>query len=283
MGHDGAILALKVVAKTVEIVGFRAGAGHGVHHVVHDGVGIDAIFLLGLLLLAVGHHGRHQCGHIHCLSLELDGVGGKGVFLYLVDVGLNAGGEGENEGNADDADGAGQSGENGSALFGEQVVEGEPQSSEKRHGWKPSLVTGMLCGMLRLRHVGIGIRDDFAVQKLDGAGGVTLGKLGIVGNHDDQPIPSDFLQKIHDLHAGFRIQRAGGFVCQEDFRVVDQGTGDGHPLHLAAGHLIGLFVHLIGQPHLFKGGNGSAAPLASGDAGKGQRQLHVGKDALVGD
>ena len=119
MGHDGAILALKVVAKTVEIVGFRAGAGHGVHHVVHDGVGIDAIFLLGLLLLAVGHHGRHQCGHIHCLSLELDGVGGKGVFLYLVDVGLNASGEGENEGDADDADGAGQSGENGSPLFGE--------------------------------------------------------------------------------------------------------------------------------------------------------------------
>ena len=162
-------------------------------------------------------------------------------------------------------------------------MEGEPQSSEKRHGWKPSLVTGMLCGMLRLRHVGIGIRDDFSVQELDGAGGVALGKLRVVGDHDDQPIPSDFLQKIHDLYAGFRIQRAGGFVCQKNFRVVDQGTGDGHPLHLAAGHLIGLFVDLIGESHLLKGGNGSAAALISGNTGKGQRQLHVGKDALVGD
>ena len=71
-----------------------------------------------------------------------------------------------------------------------------------------------------------------------------------------------------------------GSSARRNFRVVDQSTGDGHPLHLAAGHLIGLFVDLIGESHLLKGGNGSAAALISGNTGKGQRQLHVGKRTL---
>ena len=41
-----------------------------------------------------------------------------------------------------------------------------------------------------------------------------------------------------------------GLVRQHDIRVIHQRPGNGHPLHLAAGHLIGLFVQLISQPHL---------------------------------
>ena len=49
-----------------------------------------------------------------------------------------------------------------------------------------------------------------------------------------------------------RVQVAGGFVGQNDGRLVDQGAGDGHPLLLAAGKLVGMMVDAVGQAHPFQ-------------------------------
>jgi len=44
------------------------------------------------------------------------------------------------------------------------------------------------------------------------------------------------------------VQVAGRFVGQQNRRVGNQGPGDGHPLPLPAGELIGFVVHAVGQP-----------------------------------
>ena len=89
---------------------------------------------------------------------------------------------------------------------------------------------------------------------------VALGQFGVVGHHDDQPVVGDLLQHGHDLHAGLGIQSAGGLVGEQDLRVVDQGAGDRHPLHLPARELVGPFVDMVGQPDL---GQRSQGPFAA--------------------
>ena len=51
--------------------------------------------------------------------------------------------------------------------------------------------------------------------------------------------------------------------------------GDGHALHLPAGHLVGLFVQLIAQPHALERLNGAGAALGLAHAGERERQLHI--------
>ena len=43
-----------------------------------------------------------------------------------------------------------------------------------------------------------------------------------------------FQKQFHDLFSGFGIQVAGGFIRQNNRRVIDQGAGDRHTLLLAA-------------------------------------------------
>ena len=104
-----------------------------------------------------------------------------------------------------------------------------------------------------------------------------------MGDHDHQPVLRHLLEEVHDLDAGGAVQGAGGLVGQQDIRVVHQGPGDGHALHLAAGHLIGLFVKLVPQAHPLQGPDGPLPPLGLADAGDGQGQLHVCQHSLVGD
>ena len=143
----------------------------------------------------------------------------------------------------------------------------------------------MLRGLqaLIVHHAGVGIAHDPAVLHPDDPVGVFLRQLRVVGNHDHQPFPGNLLQQIHHLDAGLRVQGAGGFVRQQDIRVVDKSPGNGHPLHLAAGHLVGLLVELIAQSHRLQGCLCPLFPLRRGDAGNGQCQLHIGQNTLMGD
>ena len=231
------------------------------------------------------HEGGHHGGHVGALRLDGEGVAGQGVLLHLVDIVVDAGGQGQDEGDADDADGAGEGGEHRAAHFGAQVGQRQGQGGEEGHGGlflRPGLLPGEDGGLL-LGMVGVGVAGDPAVLQSDDAGGVLLGQLRVMGDHDDQPVPGHLLQKLHHLHAGLAVQRAGGLVGQEDVRVVDEGPGDGHPLHLPAGHLRRHLVQLVPQPHLFQRLHRPAAALLLGHARQGERQLHVGQHALVGN
>ena len=102
-------------------------------------------------------------------------------------------------------------------------------------------------------------------------------------DHDDQLLFGNLFQDLHDLHAGDRIERAGGLVGQQNVGIVDQRAGDRHALHLTAGHLVGLFVQLVTKADLLQRVNGAGTALLAGHARKGERQLHVGKHGLVHD
>ena len=97
-----------------------------------------------------------------------------------------------------------------------------------------------------------------------------------MGDHDDQAVLGHLPQQVHHLYRGLAVQSAGGLVSQENVRVVDEGTGNGHSLHLAAGELVGPLVHVVGESHLLQGLLGPAVPLGLGHPGQGEGQLHVG-------
>ena len=59
-------------------------------------------------------------------------------------------------------------------------------------------------------------------------------------------LAGDF-QQGHDILAGFGVQVAGGLVGQDDGGLGRQGPGDGHPLLLAAGEVVGQVPELFLQ------------------------------------
>ena len=72
------------------------------------------------------------------------------------------------------------------------------------------------------------------------------GDVIFMGDHDDGfALVVELAQEPHDLVARVRVEIAGRLVRQNDMRIVDQGTGDGHALLLAAGKLRGPVIEPI--------------------------------------
>ena len=69
------------------------------------------------------HKRSEHGGHIHALALDGDRIAGQGILLYLSDIVVDAGGQGQDQGDADDADGPGKGGEHRASLFCHQVVQ----------------------------------------------------------------------------------------------------------------------------------------------------------------
>ena len=102
-------------------------------------------------------------------------------------------------------------------------------------------------------------------------------------DHDNELVLGHFLQQFHDLHRSIRIQSAGRFISQKDIRVVYQRAGNGHALHLPAGHLIGLLVQLIPKSHFFQRILCAGPTFRRADTGESQGKLHIGQNGLVRD
>ena len=141
---------------------------------------------------------------------------------------------------------------------------------------------GLLLGNLFLDHR-IGIAENDPVVQFHDSGGVLVGQLRIVGDHDDQAVLGHLLEEVHDLDRGLGVQCPGGLVGQEDAGVVHQGTGYGNPLHLAAGELVGSLVDMLAQAYLLQGLDCPGMAFLAGYPGNGQGQLHVREDGLVGN
>ena len=102
-----------------------------------------------------------------------------------------------------------------------------------------------------------------------------------MGDHNDQTVLCHFLQNLHNLHAGLRIQCAGRLVGKDDLRVIYQCTGNGNTLHLSTGKLAGTFAQLVTKTHLLQGLLSAHAALPLGNTGQGQCQLHILQNTLV--
>ena len=61
-----------------------------------------------------------------------------------------------------------------------------------------------------------------------------------------------FFRDLHHLHARLAVERAGRLVGEQNVRIVDERPRDGDALHLAAGHLVRLFVELVAKAHALK-------------------------------
>ena len=72
------------------------------------------------------------------------------------------------------------------------------------------------------------------------------------GDENGGAVGVDANEEVHGLPAGVGIEVAGGFVSDDDGRPGDKATGDGDPLLLAAGELIGMSIGLEGEADGFE-------------------------------
>jgi hypothetical protein len=79
---------------------------------------------------------------------------------------------------------------------------------------------------------------NLAIDKPDHAVGAG-DDVEIVRHHDDsQPaVAVQVAEEAEDFQAGGRVQIAGGFIGEQNARLVDESAGDGGALHLTAGEL----------------------------------------------
>src|SRR5208282_3407025 len=91
------------------------------------------------------------------------------------------------------------------------------------------------------------VAEDLAILEVNDAVGVLGDIVFVADQHDGVALLVQAVEQGHDLGAGLRVQVAGGLVGQDDGGIVDQRAGDGHTLPLAAGELVGLVHHAVGE------------------------------------
>ena len=143
-------------------------------------------------VLGVGLHGQNSAGQVSRLRIDGQRIAVHGLFLDLVDVVLKAGREGQDQGDADNADGSREGGQKCPPLLGHEVVETQAKGCRERHG---GLSQVFVNGFRLLFNIeGIGVIGDLSVLETDDPVGVLLGKLRVVGDHDDEPVVRHFLE-----------------------------------------------------------------------------------------
>ena len=74
-----------------------------------------------------------------------------------------------------------------------------------------------------------------------------------MGDHDHgHALSGQIFHDVQHLAHDLRVQGAGGLVKEHDLRVHTQGTGDGHPLLLAAGEAAAVGMDKVAQPHFLQ-------------------------------
>ena len=132
-------------------------------------------------------------------------------------------------------------------------------------------------GHLAWGNVGVfaAVVDDFAVADFNYAVGVG-GNARVVRYHNDGvALAVQIVQDFHHVFAAVSVERAGGFVGQNDFAAVHQGTRNAHPLLLPAGKLAGLVVFLALQTQIGQQLVGAAVARTLRHARIHRRQGHI--------
>ena len=224
---DARVARVEVGLEALEVVGLHGGEHVLEHGELRDGIGLRDGLRGGAGAIG-GRVGRAGVGGgalpqhaAHVVALLGDGerIAGERVLLHLGDVLVHAVGEGQDGGDPDDADGAREGRHGRAALLGHEVPEGEAQRGEEGHG-RAARRLGLPARRGR-RVEGVGVIGYAAVREAHDARGVALGKLGVVGDHNDQAVLGNLLEQVHDLHGSGRVEGAGGLVGKKNLRVVD--------------------------------------------------------------
>jgi len=266
--HAGGQLVLFTVQINLEIfqVVFPGVFVAGVKRVDQVGVRMDfSVAVSDFLFIVFFPALTHQGAQVHRAGFNGQRIGGERIRLNGIDVGLEPTRKRDDQRDADNADGAGKGGQDGASLFGQQVVKRKRQRREEGHGgffflpFAPCRFRPRFAAFFAACEVFVGKRPavigDLSVFQPDDARCVLFGNLGVVRDHDNQLVCRNFFQDVDDLARRFGIQRAGRLVRKQNIGIIDQSAGNRDALHLAAGHLVRLFVQLVGKPdfaqHIF--------------------------------
>src|SRR5687768_5833098 len=105
----------------------------------------------------------------------------------------------------------------------------------------------------------INVLRDLAVANLDAAG-CDRGNFGIVRYQDDRaPFRAELAEQFEDVFARVRVEIAGRFVGENDFRMVDERPGYRYALLLAAGNLHRPMFAAVIEPDQLQRVHGSLA------------------------
>ena len=92
------------------------------------------------------------------------------------------------------------------------------------------------------------VREDLAVADMHNA----MRKLRDISfvrhEHDGIALGVQMVEERHDLLAGLGVEIAGRLIGEDDRRMIDQGTGDGYALALAAKSSLGLCIMRDSSP-----------------------------------
>ena len=89
------------------------------------------------------------------------------------------------------------------------------------------------------------------------------------------PLPDYLLHQPHDLCRSVRVQITRRLVSKDNLRIQHQGSRHAHTLLLAARHLVGTVILVLGQTHQIQHLIGLLHPLFLRYATEHQRQRHI--------
>ena len=79
----------------------------------------------------------------------------------------------------------------------------------------------------------------------------------------------------HEFHAESAVKMGSGFICQNNWLVVDQRPGYGYPLQFSAGYLAGRKIFPVGDGKLVHQYSGPLFTFFWGDAERQERQGNI--------
>ena len=118
-------------------------------------------------------------------------------------------------------------------------------------------------------------RDDASVEQIDDPVGETGIVLG-VSHHDDRgPFPVQFGEQLHHFGSVLRVQVTGRLIGEDDLRIRNDSTCDGHTLLLSSGKLLREMARAVADVHPFQDIVHHLLTLAGFYFQVGKREFHV--------
>ena len=105
-----------------------------------------------------------------------------------------------------------------------------------------------------------------------------------MGDHDDRHAEAglNFAEEQEDLLAVDAVEIAGGLVGEKDGGAIDEGTGDGAALLLAAGEFGWAMAAACGEADVFEGGLNAPSALGAIDFSEAEGELDVFRKGHAG-
>ena len=165
--------------------------------------------------------GRKHGTHIRSFCLDTQRIIRQGIRLNFIDVLLKTGGQRHNQRNTDNTNRTCEGSKECSCLLGAEIIETQSHGGKEGHGGFTHILMLRSFHRSSIHREGVCIINDFTVLDPDDSVRILFSQFRVMGDHHHKPVAGHFLQKFHNLYTGFRIQRAGGFVSQQNIRIID--------------------------------------------------------------